>query len=164
MATRQSQLLCVTILLSLAPFLLPIVVGRFLLTRQWEGFIEMLSLVLAMTLYELGVLIAARRAAEGDRSLPVWFWQLNAVIECLFPTLAIMLLSSSGVIPPHRGIILPWVISYSIFRVLSILSLSPSIGIGIESVIWFISGAGVFAALSPQAFYFCRPRTIIAYA
>ena len=128
-ATRQSQLLRVTILLSLAPFLLAIVLGRFLLTRQWEGFIEMLILISVMMSYEVGVFIAARRAVSRDQSLPLWFWQVNAVIECLFPTLAILLLSGSGVIPPHRAIILPWVISYSIFMVLSILSLRPSISI-----------------------------------
>lgn len=129
LATRQSQILRVTILLSLAPFLLTIVIGRFLLTRQSEGFVEMLSLVLVMMTYETCVLIAARRAASRDQSLPVWFWQLNAVIECCYPTTAILVLSSSGAIPPHRAIILPLVISYAVFIVLSILSLRPSISI-----------------------------------
>jgi hypothetical protein len=129
LATRQSQLLRVTILLSLAPFLLAIVIGRFLLTRQWEGFIEMLILIAVMMTYEVCVFVAVRRAVSRDQSLPLWFWQVNAVIECFFPTLAILLLSGSGVIPPHRAIILPWVISYSIFMVLSILSLRPSISI-----------------------------------
>lgn len=138
-ATRQSQLLRVSILLSLAPFLIAIVVGRFLLTREWEGFIEMLSLVAIMMAYQISVLVAARRAAARDQSLPLWFWQLNSIIECLFPTLAMLLLSGSGVIPPHRAVILPWVISYSVFMVLSILSLRPSISItaGITSSVGY---------------------------
>lgn len=139
-ATRKSQLIRLRIMLALAPMFMVIVVTRFIFTREVPGFVEIFSMLCIIAFYEGCVYAAARRADRQDRSLPLWFWQLNAVVESLFPTIAIALVSSAGIVPPYRSLVSPLTMGYPLFMILSILSLRPSLALisGVVSALGYL--------------------------
>ncbi|MBI1317677.1 MAG: SpoIIE family protein phosphatase [Candidatus Hydrogenedens sp.] len=126
-ASRRSQLLRLRVVIGLCFTFIAMVLTRRMLVETPSGFREMFSLVLAATVYEIVVYIFARRAEARDESLPLWFWKLNAVVESVLPTIAMILLSGSGEMPPQRTLVSPVLMLYPFFIVTGILSLRPSI-------------------------------------
>lgn len=141
-AIRRSQLMRVRIMLGIFPVFLCVIVFRYLWTRQEEGFLQMLALIVCVATYEALVYVLARRADRRDESLPLRFWQLNAALEALIPTLSILLIAHAGVIPGYRAVVLPLLLAYPLFIILSILSLRPSLAI-ISGVVSSVGYLGV---------------------
>jgi len=119
----------VRMMLYVFPIFLGVIILRYIWTRQEEGFLQMLVLILCVAAYESLVYVLARRAERRDESLPLGFWQLNAALEALIPTLSILLIAHAGVIPGYRAVVLPLLLAYPLFIILSILSLRPSLAI-----------------------------------
>jgi len=141
-AIRRSQLMRVRIMLCIFPVFLCVIVLRYMWTRQEEGFLQMLVLVVCVAAYEAVVYVLARRADRRDESLPLRFWQLNAALEALIPTLSILLIAHAGVIPGYRAVVLPLLLAYPLFIILSILSLRPSLAV-ISGVVSSLGYLGV---------------------
>ena len=141
LATRRSQIIRVRVLLSVIPILALLMLARFFFTRQTEGFFQLFSLLMAFAAYQALVLVAAQRADRQDRSLPVWFWQLNAVLESLFPAVSMFAIMYSGVVDPHRVIVAPLVYGFPLGIILCILTLRPSIPLlsGIASALVYLA-------------------------
>jgi hypothetical protein len=126
-ATRRAQIRRIRILLVFGFVFIAIVLLRRMFTGQTAGFVEVLSFVLFSSAYEAAVLAAALRADGQDRSMPLWFWQFNAALEALFPTLALLLIIVSDAFPPQRALVAPMLMIYPYFIVAGVLSLRPSL-------------------------------------
>jgi len=126
-ATRRAQIRRIRILLVFGVVFIAIVLLRRVLTGQTAGFVEVLAFVLFSLAYEAAVLAAALRADGQDRSMPLWFWQFNAALEALFPTLALLLIIVSDAFPPQRALVAPMLMIYPYFIVAGVLSLRPSL-------------------------------------
>jgi len=84
-----------------------------------------LALGAATIAYECLVLLLVTRALRQERSLPGWIWYINAFIETLLPTVAILTVTHSAFIGPYRALVAPAVLLYFYFIILSTLELSP---------------------------------------
>ncbi len=127
-AALRSERIRVRAILAVLAAVLVLVLLRSLVTRADMGVLflpKALGLVGAFMIYEAGVLLALRRAA--DRRFPSWFWPLNVFIETLFPTLSLLVLTESSILGPYRALVAPAVLAYFFVITLSTLRLSPSL-------------------------------------
>lgn len=126
-AIRRSEILRIRTIIGFAGALALFILARFFIMWDWSGIVGPISVALAMILYQGIVLYFATQQHQQERSLPLWFWHLNAAIECLMPTFGLINLANSGEVTPALGIIGPPVLGYAFFMTLQILSLRPSV-------------------------------------
>jgi K+-sensing histidine kinase KdpD len=82
------------------------------------------------------VLVIRARRAGGE--VPVWWWVVNAIIEPLFPTVAILILPQTVLFDPYSALTSPAAFVYFFFVILSVLHLN----------IWLSRLTGLCAAVS----------------
>lgn len=126
-AIRRSELLRTRVIIGLSSLLAVMIVLRFLLSGEWQGFLAPLSVAILIIVYESLVHRVTRRADRDNRSLPLWFWRLNAALECIVPSCGIFHFATSGEVAPAQALIGPPLLGYAFFFTLQILSLRPSI-------------------------------------
>jgi len=120
--------------------------------------VNVFSLIGLTAAYEFLILALVNRriAAKGD--LPAWVWIVNLLVESMFPTFALVLLSGSPAMGPYRALVSPAVLAYFFFIILSTLRLNPPLS----------RLTGLFAAagyLEVTAYTFWRyPHTDFAFS
>ena len=79
--------------------------------------------------FEIAMIRIARRAVARDRLVHPSAWIASVVVECLIPALFLFSMANSSDSPfdPYQTLTLPAVLLFSLFIVLSILRLSPSL-------------------------------------
>src|SRR5262249_45364827 len=85
------------------------------------------ALLLASAAYEGLLLVLVNRAICRGSDLPLWGWSVNAGIEALIPTTALLLLTESPFLGPYWALGAPATHGYYIFIILSILRLRPGL-------------------------------------
>ena len=85
------------------------------------------ALILAFVAYESLMFGMVSRAITERSDLPLWAWPANAVIEALFPTITLFLVTESEFMGPYRALGAPATHGYYIFIILSTLRLRPSL-------------------------------------
>lgn len=88
--------------------------------------------------YECAMLALVVRARRSGNEVSTWWWVLNAIVEPLFPTIAIVVLPRANQFDPYSALSSPVTFVYFFFIILSVLHLS----------IWLSRLAGLCAALS----------------
>jgi len=82
-----------------------------------------------LIVYELWMLHMVDLALKAGRSLAPKFWILSTVVETSIPAFAIAFLTSSQIDAPYRSVASPSFSVFFVFIILSVLRLSPWIGI-----------------------------------
>ena len=85
------------------------------------------ALILAFVAYESLMFGMVSRAINRRGDLALWAWPANAVIEALFPTITLFLVTASEFMGPYRALSAPATHGYYIFIILSTLRLRPSL-------------------------------------
>jgi len=149
-AALQSECTRILVLLLVIAAVLAVVVTRALITRvpeQFETLPRTVGLILVATAYEGMMFVYVRWAVRRDRDLPTLAWLVNIGVETLFPTVAIIILTSSAFIGPYRALTAPAAHAYYFFIVLAALRLRP--------VLCFVTGLATalsFIALTAYTF------------
>ena len=94
--------------------------------------------VALFVLYELAMLVAARRALQGGRGLSSLAWIGDIIIETSLPAVGIALLTSSMISPAYLPLANPLALTFFLFIILSVLRLNP----------WASALSGLVAAVS----------------
>jgi hypothetical protein len=126
-AIRRSELLRIRFIIFLSLCLAAMAILRFIISQVYVGFVPPLIVALLVIGYESLVYRSVVRADRQDRSLPLRFWQFNAALECLIPSLGLFHFVTAGEVAPHQGLVGPPILGYALFFTLQILSLRPSI-------------------------------------
>ena len=81
----------------------------------------------AFGIYELGILLAVRRALVKQRDLPAALWMFNIVLEMCMPALALAFLIGARLPNAWAPLASPFVLTFFPFIILSTLRLNPQI-------------------------------------
>ena len=117
----------------------------------------------ALIFYEVFMFAYVSGRIRQDRSVPIWAWVVNIVVESLFPTLGILWLSGSTLLGPYRSLVAPVALIFFLLIILSILRLSPSLSIltgvvaTVEYVALVIWTFRQFPVVEPEASVFSLP-------
>lgn len=111
---------------------------------QGETYVLRLVLLGAVAAYALALLRMVRRANARQELLPAWTWLASAVIEALYPSLAVLIVLLSGHTGPFEGLTAPALLLYPIMIVLSILRMRPAL-CAVSGVLCAVGHAGLFA-------------------
>jgi len=146
-AELRSELARVGTLLGVLAGLLVLVVvrGAASLAQGLRGQVWPFAVLLAiMIAYEAAWMLYIRRAIRIDQSIPANGWRAGVLIECLFPTAAIVLAIHTPAIGPERALTAPVVAVYFLFIILSALHLDS----GLSRMAGVFAAAGYSAAAS----------------
>jgi serine phosphatase RsbU (regulator of sigma subunit) len=116
---------------------------------HWRRGAKFMSWWAIVASYEATMLWITIRAQRRNRPVRSWVWVVNILIECSFPTLALMGLSADkSFLGPYRALHSPAMLTYCMLIILSTLRLSPALSIlsGIVCAVGFVL-AFIFNAL-----------------
>jgi serine phosphatase RsbU (regulator of sigma subunit) len=146
--------------------LLVFTIVRGLLTAEFRLLVTQALLLSFAVAGEALVLVVVKKAIRMERNVPSTVWVLNVLIESLFPTLGLLLLTESEYIGPYRSLGAPVVLVYFLFIILSTLRLNPMLSVltGLLSAVGYLSvglytfaqypNPGAGADVFPSSFYF----------
>jgi len=152
---RSERLRILGVLCFIAIFTLVTIVRVFVVRTAAETSPWVWSLLLAVIIagYEWWTLREVNFAIENHSSIPIRFWVLSTLVEMLIPALAIILLTSPEIQGPYRPLANPAVLVFFIFIILSILRLSPWIGVvsGMFACVSYLGAALILGWRLPVA-------------
>ncbi|HKO98734.1 MAG TPA: PP2C family protein-serine/threonine phosphatase [Pyrinomonadaceae bacterium] len=116
-------------------------IARDLLAGEYRLLVTQALLLSFAVGGEAVVLSIVKRASRLGRDVPTAVWVLNVLMESLFPTVGLLLLTESQFIGPYRSLVAPAVLGYFLFIILSTLRLSPILSVltGIFSALGYIA-------------------------
>ena len=114
-------------LLATLAALLVLVLVRLYTDEALQVLPRYLVLLGGMAVFEVVIYRAVTGAMRGEASLPSWLWPVNFLVETLFPTLALFLVTNDPSMGPYRALSTPIVLVYFIFIILSTLRLGPQL-------------------------------------
>ncbi|MGN6368076.1 MAG: SpoIIE family protein phosphatase [Phycisphaerae bacterium] len=92
------------------------------ISRGWEYIVFWL----VVGAYEGGLLWLATRAMRRGRSVSGWVWVVNTIVECSFPTVAVLgQTGDKSLLGPYLALMSGSLLLYALFIILSTLRLSP---------------------------------------
>ncbi|MHC4414020.1 MAG: HD-GYP domain-containing protein [Planctomycetota bacterium] len=104
--------------------------GRDLLFR-YEGWLRNFSLVIILgagvLAYEAIMYVLVGRYVRGRQALPELVWRANTVVEALFPTLVLMVLTLLPDVGPYTALTMPAIALYYLAIILATMRLRPSL-------------------------------------
>ncbi|TAE31172.1 MAG: adenylate/guanylate cyclase domain-containing protein [Candidatus Kapaibacterium sp.] len=141
-------------------------------TRALRGVFQNFSLVewgcimMSATLYEVGAFMLAYKAIRTRTVPPVWMQYLSLIVEMSFPTLVILF--QGPLIHPLFAVHTPFILTYSLFIVLSVLRLSfrfslvsgIAAGIGYFLVYWLITPQP--RPITAENYFYASPTIALA--
>jgi serine phosphatase RsbU (regulator of sigma subunit) len=90
--------------------------------------------------YEISRLRFINSSLQKEKNLPSWNWALNIIIETLFPSASIFMLTETSYVGPYLALAAPAILLYFIFIIFSTLYLSPKLSYlsGLSSCLGYI--------------------------
>ena len=110
-------------------------------STQFQLLPQSLGLVAGLIAYEGLMLAVISRMIRAECEPPDWTWAVNILIELVFPTVAMIVLTESSFMGPYRALVAPAILIFFFFIILSTLRLSPLLSIltGIFSAVGYLT-------------------------
>jgi serine phosphatase RsbU (regulator of sigma subunit)/protein-S-isoprenylcysteine O-methyltransferase Ste14 len=105
-------------------------VSAFIYPEDSRRYVTAVSWYAALAVYE-GILLAiAFQSARQGHPIRTWVWVMNAAIECVLPSIAILALTGDKqVLGPYKALVSSSLLLYPLFIILSTLRLNPLLSI-----------------------------------